>query len=142
MGVSIMKENKEVMAANIKHYMELNKVNSSEVCKALGFKQNTFSNWINAKIYPRIDKIELMAFYFGISKSDLVEERVPQQVADNAKPKDTFIEDIQKDPVFIQQIRLLWSLPSDRKSEVYKNIAFQYYEIDMEQREKESSLRA
>lgn len=70
-----MTENKEVMAKNIRYYMELNKVNSTEICKALGFKQSTFSNWINAKIYPRIDKIELMANYFGISKADLVEER-------------------------------------------------------------------
>jgi len=35
----------------------------------------TFSDWVNAKTYPRIDKIELMANYFGISKADLVEER-------------------------------------------------------------------
>lgn len=67
--------NKEIMAINIKYYMELKQVNSSEVCRALGFKQNTFSNWINAKIYPRIDKIELMANYFGVTKADLVEER-------------------------------------------------------------------
>ena len=66
--------NKEVMAKNIKHYMELNKVNSTEMCQTLGFKQSTFSNWINAKIYPRIDKIEKMAIYFGISKAALVEE--------------------------------------------------------------------
>lgn len=67
--------NKEIMAKNIKRYMEINDVNSADVCKALGFKQNTFSNWINAKIYPRIDKIEMMANYFGVSKSDLVEEQ-------------------------------------------------------------------
>lgn len=35
----------------------------------------TFSDWINAKTYPRIDKIELMANYFGIEKSDLVEDK-------------------------------------------------------------------
>ena len=52
--------NKEIMASNIKYYMEKKGVNSSDVCKALHFKQNTFSNWINAKIYPRIDKIELI----------------------------------------------------------------------------------
>ena len=34
----------------------------------------TFSDWVNAKTYPRIDKIELMANYFGISKADLVED--------------------------------------------------------------------
>ena len=70
-----MTENKEVMARNIRYYMSLNKVNSTEMCKTLGFKQSTFSNWINAKIYPRIDKIEMMANYFGITKADLVEER-------------------------------------------------------------------
>ena len=70
-----MTDNKEAMARNIRYYMSLNKVNSTEMCKTLGFKQSTFSNWINAKIYPRIDKIEKMANYFGISKADLVEER-------------------------------------------------------------------
>ncbi len=45
----------------------------SDMCKALGVKYTTFCDWVNAKTYPRIDKIELMANYFGISKSDLVE---------------------------------------------------------------------
>ena len=71
-----MVKNKEVMAENIKYFMAINRVNSADVCKALGFKQNTFSNWINAKIYPRIDKIEMMANYFGIKKADLVEDRI------------------------------------------------------------------
>ena len=66
--------NKEVMAHNIKMYMERDKRTAVEVCNALGIKQNTFSNWVNAKIYPRIDKIEMMADYFHVSKSDLVED--------------------------------------------------------------------
>ena len=69
-----MIENKEVMAKNIRKYMEIKGVNSTEVCNALHFKHNTFSNWINAKIYPRIDKIELLARYFGVSKAALVED--------------------------------------------------------------------
>lgn len=68
-----MIENREIMASNIRYYMDKNKVNASDVCKALGFKQNTFSDWINAKTYPRIDKIERMARYFNIPKSFLVE---------------------------------------------------------------------
>lgn len=63
--------NKEIMAQNIKLQMAQNNVNATELCKALGIKQNTFSDWVNAKTYPRIDKIELMANYFGISKADL-----------------------------------------------------------------------
>ena len=66
--------NKEVMAHNIKKYMDKKGVTSAEVCRALNFKTNTFSNWVTAKIYPRIDKIELLAEYFGISKAALVED--------------------------------------------------------------------
>lgn len=69
-----MIENKEVMARNLKKYMDIKGVNAAEVCKALDFKTNTFSNWVTAKIYPRIDKIEQLADYFGISKSALVED--------------------------------------------------------------------
>ena len=45
------------------------------MCNALGVKYTTFTDWVKGNSYPRIDKIELMANYFGISKSDLVEER-------------------------------------------------------------------
>lgn len=68
--------NKEIMAENIKFYMEQKGVNSAEVCRALGFKTNTFSDWTTGKAYPRIDKIEKMANYFGISKANLVENRL------------------------------------------------------------------
>ena len=69
-----MTENKEVMSRNIKFYMDKIGVNATEVCNALGFKQNTFSDWINGKTYPRIDAIEKMANYFKISKAFLVED--------------------------------------------------------------------
>ena len=65
--------NKEIMANNIKYYLKLYNKTPSDICKLLGFPAANFSDWINAKSNPRIDKIELMANYFGISKSDLVE---------------------------------------------------------------------
>lgn len=66
--------NKEIMAENIKHYMAKKGVNAAEVCSALGFKTNTFSDWVTAKSYPRIDKIEAMAKYFEVPKAMLVED--------------------------------------------------------------------
>lgn len=66
--------NKKIMAKNIRYYMEKNSLSQTDICNTLGIKMPTFSDWVNAKTYPRIDKIELMANYFGISKSDLVEE--------------------------------------------------------------------
>lgn len=67
--------NKKIMAENIRYYMDKVGVSQSELCNTLGIKQPTFSDWVHAKTYPRIDKIELLANYFGISKADLVEER-------------------------------------------------------------------
>lgn len=66
--------NKKIMAKNIRYYMSKHSVSQTEICNTLGIKMPTFSDWVNAKTYPRIDKIELMANYFGISKADLVEE--------------------------------------------------------------------
>lgn len=72
--------NKEVMAENIKYYMDLHDVDRKTICTALNIKYSTFSEWVNARAYPRIDKIELMAHYFGISKADLVEPRNERQL--------------------------------------------------------------
>lgn len=67
--------NKEIMAKNIKRLMDLHRKERSDICKDLGFKYTTFTDWINGKTYPRIDKIEMMANYFGVSKSELVEDK-------------------------------------------------------------------
>lgn len=66
--------NKESMAQNIKRYMKKKNISRMELCEALGFNYSTLADWLHARKYPRIDKIELMANYFGISKADLVEQ--------------------------------------------------------------------
>ncbi|EKF50456.1 helix-turn-helix domain-containing protein [Lactococcus garvieae] len=66
--------NKEIMSENIKRHLNNKRLNVKEFSEIMGFKYTTVLDWVNAKTYPRIDKIELMARYFGIDKSDLVEE--------------------------------------------------------------------
>ena len=66
--------NNEVFAKNLKRYMELNNIDRYQLCESLGFKYTTVSEWLTAKKYPRIDKIEMLANYFGIQKSDLIED--------------------------------------------------------------------
>ena len=67
--------NKQIMADNIAYYMSVKGVDRNQLCDDLNFKYSTVSEWLAAKKYPRIDKIEIMAEYFGITKSDLIEER-------------------------------------------------------------------
>lgn len=66
--------NKKIMSANILHYMNLKGKTRKDMCEALDVKYTTFTDWVNANTYPRIDKIEKMANYFGIEKSDLIED--------------------------------------------------------------------
>lgn len=67
--------NKEIFAKNLNYYMNINKKNRSDVCRDLDIPYSTFTDWCNANIYPRIDKIEMLANYFDIKKSDLVENK-------------------------------------------------------------------
>lgn len=66
--------NKEIMSKNIKYYLGRKHLNVKDFAKQLGFKYTTVLDWVNGNTYPRIDKIEKMAKYFGVNKSDLVEE--------------------------------------------------------------------
>lgn len=94
--------NKEIMAKNIRHYMEKYNKTRQEMCDALGVKYTTFTDWVKGNSYPRIDKIELMANYFGISKADLVEDRnddsslSARDERDIAKDLDRIMGEIQK----------------------------------------------
>ena len=65
--------NKEIMSANIIYYMELYHESRKDLSKLFSVPYTTICDWINAKTYPRIDKIELMAKHWNIDKSDLVE---------------------------------------------------------------------
>ena len=67
--------NKEIFSKNLQYYMELNNKTRTDVCRDLDIPYSTFTDWCNANIYPRIDKIEMLANYFDIKKSDLVEDK-------------------------------------------------------------------
>ena len=71
---------KEVFARNLKRYMDEAGKNQKEMAEIVGVSAPTFHEWLKAKKYPRIDKIEKLANYFGILKSDLIEDK-PQQSA-------------------------------------------------------------
>ena len=70
--------NKSVFAKNLQYWMHEHRKTRRDVCEALGFSYYTFSDWVNGKKYPRMDKVEMLANYFGILKSDLIEERTPE----------------------------------------------------------------
>ena len=67
--------NKKIMAKNLDYYMRLRDKSRNDLVRDLGFKYTTVADWLNAKTYPRIDRIEILANYFGVEKADLVEDK-------------------------------------------------------------------
>ena len=67
--------NKDIFAKNLSYYVERSGKNQKEIAEDLGISPSTFNNWIKGVKYPRIDKIEMMANYFKILKSDLIEDK-------------------------------------------------------------------
>lgn len=65
--------NKEIFSRNLRKYMRLNNKDRNDVARDLEIPYSTLTDWYNGNIYPRIDKIQILANYFGIQKSDLVE---------------------------------------------------------------------
>ena len=69
------KSNKEIFSNNLRFFMKQKNKSRKEICDDLNIKYTTFADWYNGNRYPRIDKIELLAKYFNIQKSDLIEEK-------------------------------------------------------------------
>lgn len=67
--------NKEIFARNLQRYMDERGLSRIELSQAIDVPYSTLSEWLTAKKYPRIDKIEKLAFAFGIEKSDLIEDK-------------------------------------------------------------------
>lgn len=66
---------KEVLAKNLQRYLSEREKSQKELAAIVGVSAPTVNEWLKAKKYPRIDKIEKMANYFGILKSDLIEDK-------------------------------------------------------------------
>ena len=77
--------NKETMANNLLFYVQRSGKSQREIAEAVGVARSTFTEWIKGNKYPRIDKIEQLANYFGILKSDLIEEKKIGDIPEEAE---------------------------------------------------------
>ena len=66
--------NNEIFSKNLKSFMEKSGRGRKEVADDLNIPYSTLTDWMNGKKYPRIYNIEKIAKYFGISKSNLIED--------------------------------------------------------------------
>lgn len=104
--------NREIFSKNLRYYMNLNNIDRNKLCTALKLPYSTVTDWINGNSYPNIGRIEMLANYFGIEKSDLIEDREKQEkdkaffrVMQSAKDKGYTAEDVELALNFIERAR-------------------------------------
>ena len=110
--------NKETMSKNLKYYIERSGKDRKTLAEIWGFPYSTVTDWINGNKYPRIDRIEVMADYFGILKSDLIEERTEEH-RQMQKKNDTLsdiVVRLRTDDVFMEAVESLHKMDSDKLS--------------------------
>ena len=68
-------EIKRVFSKNLNYFLELNDKDPVDLVNDLNLPFSTVSSWCNGLKMPRMGNVEKLAKYFGIEKSDLIEER-------------------------------------------------------------------
>ena len=109
---------KEVFAKNLRYYMESRGKNQKELAEIVGVSAPTMNDWLKAKKYPRIDKIEILAKYFGILKSDLIEEKTDEH-REMQKKNDALTDiiiEMRTDDDFLSIVEAIYKMDKDKRA--------------------------
>lgn len=69
---------KKVFSRNLSFYVRSREKTQKDVADAIGVSTQTFNTWMRGIALPRMGKVQLLADYFGIQKSDLIEDKTSQ----------------------------------------------------------------
>lgn len=71
---------KLIFSNNLKYYMSLKGKTQIDIVNDLGFDKSAVSTWCNGTRLPRMDKVNALANYLGVKRSDLIEERSAAEI--------------------------------------------------------------
>ena len=71
-------QQKIIFATNLKYFIDKSEKTQKEVATAIGVSPQTLNTWLQRIALPRMGKIQLLADYFGISKTDLIDLKGPE----------------------------------------------------------------
>lgn len=106
------KEQKEIFARNLNYYITLNGKQQNEVAKDIGENPTTLNMWCKGNSFPSLGKIQKLADYFRIGKSDLTEDKTSNDTTEYA---DISIKIGLQDERFQQIVIDYYHLPADDK---------------------------
>lgn len=91
-------EYRRIFVKKLNYYMNLNNKKQIDLMNDLGLSSATVSSWCTGTKLPRMGKIQMLADYLGIEKSDLLEEKTEGKkqeyyLNDEAKEMAQFMHD-------------------------------------------------
>ncbi|MDE5696747.1 MAG: helix-turn-helix domain-containing protein [Lachnospiraceae bacterium] len=94
-------EQKRIFAKNLNKYLSLFNKTQKEVADAIEVSPQTFNTWCQGIALPRMGKVQRLADYFGIGKTDLIDEKFPNTFTakderDITKDLDRIMAEIRK----------------------------------------------
>ena len=78
-------EQKKIFSKNLNNYLTLTNKTQREVAEAIGVSPQTFNTWCQGIALPRMGKVQLLADYFKIGKTDLIDNKTPELTARDEK---------------------------------------------------------
>ena len=81
---------REIFTRNLKKFLQESGKTQKEVADAVGVSYGTFCDWTKGRAYPRMDKVQLLADFFGVRKSDLVDDIPDDEYKEDQKVLDLY----------------------------------------------------
>lgn len=85
-------DSRDVFIHNLNTIMKDRKVSRKDLAKGLNVPYTTLTDWCTGRIFPRVEKINMIAEYFNIKKSDLIEDMMESE--DDSLSDDTVLVDV------------------------------------------------
>lgn len=106
-------EQKKIFSRNLNKYISLNQKQQKDVARDLGINTTTLNMWCNGNSMPNVGKIQKLADYFRIGKSDLTDEKENSDV--EMEYTDVLMKIAMNDRRFAKIIVMYSNLPTDKK---------------------------
>ncbi len=107
----------QVFSANLNRLVRDSGKTQKEIADNIGVSPQTFNTWCQGIAIPRMGKIQALADYFGVGKSDLLDE---PKVYEN--DLDAYLELLHKDPRYKSLLDSSARLSSDALDNLVKFI--------------------
>ena len=82
MTISTTDDNRTIFGENLRRCVARSGKTQREIADFIGVTSSTFNEWVKGKKYPRIEKIEMLAQFFGITKAELIERQNHAEVGE------------------------------------------------------------